>query len=84
MGLSIYVKDILLFLLEYMYFVKNDIFGFSHNSAKSANNIEINFANAIRRNDDFDTLEGGKPLKTYKNDYKPRESKTEEDEASSN
>ena len=80
MGMSIYVKDVLFFILEYMYFLKNDIFGFSYNSGKGAKNIEINFANAVRKNDDVDALEGGKPLKTYKNDYKPRASTTDEAE----
>ena len=78
MGLIVYMKHILLFIFDYLDFLKNDIFVFAHKSANGLEYRKIQNLNDIEQIDDVDYLEGGKPLKTYENDYKHRVLATEE------
>ena len=78
MGLIIYVKNILLFFLDYLHFLKNDIFVFAHKSANGLDYRKIQNLNDIEQRDDVAGLEGGKPLKAYENDYKHRILATQE------
>lgn len=78
MGLNIYVKNILLFILDYLYFVKNEIFASEQKSINNPKDIEINLSKGKRRIDGYEVLDGGEPLKTYENDYNRQGLTTEE------
>ena len=78
MSLIIYMKNILLFFLDYLYFLKNDIFVFAHKSANGLDYRKIQTLNDIEQRDEVSGLEEGKLLKAYENDNKHRILATQE------
>ena len=72
------MKNILLFIFDYLDFLKNYIFVFAHKSANGLDYRTIQNLDDIEQRDDLGGLEVGKLLKAYENDYKHRVLATEE------
>ena len=72
------MKNILLFIFDYLDFLKNDIFVFTHKSINGQEYTKIRCLNDIEQRDDLNGSEEGKLLKVYENDYKHRVLATEE------
>ena len=77
MDLNINIKHILLYIYEYLLFLKEEVFSNTWRSITGSNQPTPESANGSKRNQMVEPSDTGAPLVTYQHDYKLRFSRDE-------
>ena len=74
MDIYLYIKNTLWFVLEYVMFLRDEIFSKKYKNKYLPKTSTLNFGNTIKRKTGLVNSNslGDTSLKTYQNDYKPR------------